>query len=154
MDNRLEDNPVPSLDLNFTTDNSPLFIKAPEDWRKTKKWELVTNLEWMPTGKYWICKTNRFGWIKLQGCEIKQNGVETDKEKPKVDKLIDYRSRRTEYNKYKCIKPTSTLTKNKIYKGFTSYQYNSSSHSYIDTIHVINDNGRHLSYSEDRFMKL
>ena len=75
-----KDNPVPSLELDFTPDKHPMFIKYPNDWRKTKKWEQVTNMQWMRGSDYWICKTDRFGWVKLSHCQIKQNGVETDKE--------------------------------------------------------------------------
>jgi len=80
----LKDNPVPSIDFDFTKDNTILFVKCPQDWRKTKKWEQVTSLEYMLNGKYWICKTYKFGWSRLKNCKIKQNGVETNKEQPRV----------------------------------------------------------------------
>jgi len=79
------DNPVASLtklnaretdkkqpELDFTPDGNALFIKSYRDWRKTKKWEQVTDMQWMVHGEYWIVKTDRFGWNKLAGCKIKQ----------------------------------------------------------------------------------
>jgi hypothetical protein len=82
-------NPVPSIDFNFTTDNIILLVKCPEDWRKPKKWEQVTNLEYMFNGNYWICKTYKFGWSKLKNCKIKQNGVETDNEVPEEKNKLE-----------------------------------------------------------------
>ena len=54
-------------------------IKYNKDWRKQHKWEDVTNIELRPKSGLHIVKSERFGWVLMSDCIIKEANFNTKK---------------------------------------------------------------------------